>query len=80
MTRRQTSSSEPYFWARVVAIHRVCDLQVGICVEAREELLGLIAEVALDGERGAEARGVRLQPLLAICEPRLLRLAAEAAV
>ena len=56
------------------------DLKIGIRVEAREELAGLVLKVALDRERGAEARGVRLQPLLAALEPVLLLLAPEAAV
>ena len=65
---------------RVVAVHRVRDLEIGVRVEAGEELARLVLEITLDGKRGAEARGVLLQPLPAALEPVLLLLAPEAAV
>lgn len=70
----------PVLDGRVVAVHRVRNLEVGVRVEAREELARLVAEIALDGEHRAEAGGVLLLPFGVARQPVLLQLAAEAAV
>ena len=65
---------------RVVAVHRVRDVQIGIGVEAGEELSRLVFEIAFNGKHRAKARGVLRLPGGVLRHPRLLLAPAEAAV